>query len=98
MEKIKPLFKKGKQDFKWRLDKEIKEEQKNIDLRDTLGQAASYLNDWHKQKIGNWRKYTLPLPYLIDIGCQHNAIRQEGNNCQEENKNKLTHWSKLQER
>jgi len=89
VEVVEPLVKESKEELKWRFNKEIKEIEKNIDLPQTFCQLSPDPDHRHEEKINQKRTQSLLVPHPVNIGQQTDAVRQEGNNCQEERKNKL---------
>ena len=89
MEEIEPLIEKGKQGLKWCFDQKIKKHQEDIYLRDTLRKSSSHQDHRHKKEIDNERQKSLFLAYSVNIGKQTDAVGQEWNDREEEDKDEL---------
>ena len=55
MQKPEPLFGEGENAFKRRFNDEVKDEQNEINLRDSFGQSSTHSDNRHEEKI-NYRR------------------------------------------
>ena len=83
------MFEKSDQAFKWRFDEEINNYQNKINLRETLGKSSSDADNGHKKEVEKRAQKTRLGNHGIDMGRLINAVSQERNNRDKEQKNNL---------